>query len=346
MVGQRPSRIVKKRVTAIVILSLIIVSSVVVLGTILPTFLMGSHELPPSGTPVLNTTFAGLVSDTADPVFLPAGPIQSNNDCVQMTIVLNYLNQPVITLEEAEQIVLDYFSQFPYMSDVTLEPDPVWNRLADEPYYTLRYFVGQYEFYACVNAITGRVMGISPHWSVLMQYNTTIDSTILSLEEIEERAYDFLEQNNYTLSSNARLEGPKLENNTILSNFPAYHLKFICVINGCMVQSNYLSMFLDIKSGTVIDFFYHWRNVTCIPVEKVVPAIEAEKAALFHLSENLHAFDFNINSSSLQFRVIDSWPILKFQLCWVIDISHDQYGPIIINAIDLEILGVYQYVIE
>ena len=335
----------KKRVTVIAILSLIIVSSAVILGAILPTFLMGSHELPPSGIPVQNTTFAGLVSDAADPVFLPAAPIVSTNDSVKMTIILDSLNQPVITLDAAEQIALGYFSQFPYMLNVILEPDPVWNRLADEPYYTLRYFVGQYEFYACVNAITGRVMGISPHWSVLMQYNTSIDSTISSLGEIEERAYEFLEQNNFTISSNARFEGPILENNTILDNFPAYHLKFSCVINGCLVQNNYLSMFLDVRSGIVIDFFYHWRNVTHIPVENILPSIEAERTTQIHLSVDLQAIAFDITSSRLQFCVVDSWPILRFQLCWVVDINHDRYRKIVLGALDLEILLVYQNVI-
>lgn len=342
--GQRMLGISTKRVAVVGILVLILVSSTMLLLYVFPTFYEKSHEKPLPGVPVQNTTFAGLINDTADSVFLLAGPVVSTNNSVKMTIV-EKINQPVISQEEAEQIGIDYFSQFPYMSNVTLEPDPFWNELRDNPYYSLRYFVGQYEFYAGVNAITGRVIAISPHWSVLMQYNTSTDSSILSLEAIEDKAYNYLERNNYSLSSNARVEGPTLEQDTILHNFPAYRLKFFCAINGCLIRGNGLSMLLSIKSGIVISFSYHWRNVTQIPVENVVSVIQAERTAKSYLRETLHAVDFDITSSSLQFYVIDSYPIVIFQLCWVIDISHELYGSIVIDAIDLEVLRVSQYVI-
>lgn len=342
LVGQRMSRISRKRVAMIGILVLVLVSSTMILLDVFPPFYEQSHEMPLPGVPVQNTPFAGLISDTADSVFLPAGPVVSTNNGVKMTIV-EKINEPVISQEEAEQIGIDYFSQFPYMSNVTLEPDPFWNELRDNPYYSLRYSVGQYEFYAGVNAMTGRVIAISPHWSVLMQYNTSTDSSILSLEAIEDKACNFLERNNYTLSSNARVEGPTLEQDTILHNFPAYRLRFFCAINGCLIRRNGLSMLLSIKSGVVISFFYHWRNVTQIPVENVVSAIQAERTAKSYLRETLQAVDFDITSSSLEFYVIDSYPIVTFQLCWVIDISHEQYGTIVIDAIDLEVLCIFQY---
>lgn len=342
--GQRMSGISMKRLAVVAILVLVLVSSTMILLDIFPTFHERSHETPLPGVPVQNTTFAGLISDTADSVFLPAGPVVSTNNSVKMTIV-EEINQPVISQEEAEQIGIDYFAQFPYMSNVTLEPDPFWNELHDKPYYSLRYFVGQYGFYAGVNAITGRVIAISPHWSVLMQYNTSTDSSILSLEAIEDKAYNFLERNNYTLSSNARVESPTLEQDTILHNFPAYRLRFSCAINGCLIRGNGLSMLLSIKSGVVIRFYYHWRNVTQIPVENVVSAIQAERTAKSYLRETLHAVDFDITSSSLQFYDIASYPIVIFQLCWVIDIGHEVYGSIVMNAIDLEVICVFQDVI-
>ena len=331
-----------KRVALVSILAFVLVFSTVILLGVFPALYETSHEITLSGVPIQNTTFAGLISDTADPVFLPAGPLVSNSGGVTMTIE-EQIDHPLISREEAEQIGIDYFCQFPYMSNVTLNPDAFWNELRDKPYYSLRYSVGQYEFYAGVNAMTGRVVGFSPHWSVLMQFNTSVDSSILSLEAIEEKAYDFLVYNNYTLSSNMRVKGPTLEIDTVLHNFPAYRLGFLCAINGCLIQGNYLSMLLSIKSGEVIRFSYHWRNVTQIPVEHVVSAIQAERAARSHLSGTLHAVDFDITSSSLQFYTIHSYPVVIFQLCWVIDISHEQYGSIIIDATDLEVLAVSQY---
>lgn len=342
--SQVVSRISTKRVAAVGAFVLVLLISPIILLDVLPASYEESHEMPLPGVPVQDTTFAGLVSDTADSVCLPAGPVVSKISSVTMTIV-EKIDQPVISKEEAEQIGIACFSQFPYMSNVTLEPDDFWNELRDKPYYSLRYFVGQYEFYAGVNAMTGRVISIHPHWSVLMQYNTSVDSSIMSSEEIEEKAYDFLEQNNYTLSRNARVEGPTLKNDTILHGFPAYRLKFICAISGCLLQGNVLSMLLSVTSGVVIGFSYHWRNVTQIPVENAVSASQAERTAESHLSGTLHVIDFDITSSSLQFYVIQPYPVVIFQLCWVIDIRHELYVSIVIDAIDLEVLAVSQYML-
>jgi len=340
-VGQSILGVSVKRVAIAGVLVLLLISSTMILAGIFPGFNAESHEIPLPGIPIQDTVFAGLISDTADPVFLPAGPVVSTNDGVEMTIV-EEIDQPVISQEEAEQIGIDYFSQFSYMSNITLEPDSFWNELRDKPYYSLRYFVGQYEFYAGVHAMTGRVIAVSPHWSVLMQYNTSVDSSIMSSEAIEGKAYAFLEQNNYTLSSYARVEGPKLENDTVLHDFPAYRLKFFCAISGCLVRGNAISMLLSVESGVVIGFSYHWRNMTQIPVQNIASAIQAENAATTYLRGTLNATDFDIISSSLQFFVIDSYPVLIFQLCWVIDIDHELIGPIIIDAKDLEVLAVFQ----
>ncbi|MFW9953731.1 MAG: hypothetical protein ACFFD3_04180 [Candidatus Thorarchaeota archaeon] len=343
MANHLPPKIVKRRIAMAAFLVVVIISSGIVVFGVLSTLYNESHEAPLPGIPIENTVFAGLANAAGDPAFLPAGPLISNYDSVTMNIT-EAIDQPIISQEEAEQIGANSFSQFPYMSGVTLEPDHFWNELRDNPYYSLRYFVGQYEFYAGVNALTGRVIVVSPHWSVLMQYNTSTESEVLSVEEIQECAYEFLEWNNYSLSSTARVETPVIEKDTILTNFPAYHLKFYCSVNGCLIPSNYLSMLLSIKTGVVMRFIYHWRNITHIPVENVVPALNAENVARAHLSQNLQASNFTIISSSLQFRKVTTWPILKLQLCWLIDIRHELYGPIVINALNLEVLQVGQKV--
>ncbi|MGY5881516.1 MAG: hypothetical protein RTV31_14790 [Candidatus Thorarchaeota archaeon] len=344
MTSQSISRILTKRVAVVGISLLLLLSLAVVLIDVFPTSDKESHEKPLPGVPIQDTVFAGLVSNESDPVFLPAGPILSENNSVKMTIE-DSVSEPKVSKAEAEQIGIDFIHQFPYMMNVTLEPDAFWNELRDKPYYSLRYFVGEYGFYAGVHAMTGRVISISPHWSVLLQYNTSVESSILSLQEVEEKAYEFLEYNNYTLSKYVRVVGPILEEDTILKDFPSYSLNFLCAVNGCLVRGSGLSMLLSIKSGVVIDFMYVWRNVTQIPIANAVSAIQAERAANIYLNETLDVIDFNIISSSLQFYTIQSYPDVIFQLCWVVDISHELYGPLIINAIDLEVLAVYDCVI-
>jgi hypothetical protein len=327
------------------VLMVAIVSSMIVLSVVLQNLIEVSHEQPPSGIPVQETSFAGLTNEVADPAVLPGGQIVSDDDGVRMTIEYG-IEQPIVSLAEAEQIGLEFFSRFPYMADVTLEPDPVWNRLADEGYFTLRYNVGQYEFYSAVNAMTGRVIGVSPHWSVLMQYNTSVDdASALSSEEIEAKAYGFLERNNYTIMDNARLEGPILEADTILTSFPAFRVRFISVINGCRIRGNSLSMLLDIRYGEVIEFWYHWRNITHIPVANVANSLDAERAARFHLSNVLEATGFAATSSRLEFRCLKSWPYAVFHLCWVIEIAHERYVTVEVDAVVLEVLSVWQIVI-
>lgn len=331
--------------TGLIVCAVLFSLGVVSLGAVLVFSPQQTHEIKHGGTPIDQTRFASLVESEPCPVMYPGGPLIVTDYSVRMSLDYRLLT-PILTLEESEAIALQFFSKFSYLSDLNLTPDPVWNTLVDNEYYTLRFNDETNEaVYAAVNAISGTIVSFGPTKYILSPLaKNPQDSQMLNQDEVEEITYGFLHDNNYTFSSSSRYDGPLLVDDRVFVGFWVYRLDFFCVINGSRVEGNGVTLEVDIETGEVLDFYYHWSDISSIPVENIISAGRAEQNTIRFFGEK-GATGIIVNKTQLWFYMINSYPIREYWLCWVVDVSHEQYGKAIVNAIGGEILDYTQIAI-
>lgn len=274
---------------------------------------------------------------------LLGGDVVTNNQSVRMDVDYRGYT-PNIVLEDAINNSIQFMSQFSYLSELHLTPDPVWNKLTDAPIYTLRFYPSEFEgaeIYTAVNAESGDIISISPGRRVVEHLKRSPENTnLLSKDDIETCAYEFLSANNYTLSPYMRYIEPTLVNDTTFIGFHVYRLYFICIMNDTRVMGNGLRLELDIQTGEVLLFSYRWIHVESIPTVDRITALSAERNAVHHLQINHEIVGLIVTSSSLRFEDIESYPTHKFWLCWYIEIQHEDVGYVLVNAINGKILAI------
>lgn len=325
----------KKAPTAYVIIIILITASV---GSIIVLSSQLSHIVEHGGTPIEQTRFADLVDTELGPAMYPGAPLIVTDTAVRMSLDYRLLT-PIITLNESLDIALQFLSEFSYLSGLNLTPDPVWNMLIDNEYYTLRFFHDQTETYAAVSAISGEIISFSPSRAILSPLaKTPQDSQMLNTEDVEDSAFDFLDDHNYTFSPHTRYEGPTLIDDRVFVGFWVYRLHFFCVINGSRVSGNGISLQLDIETGEVLHFIYRWSDILSVPVDNIMSAREAEQNTINFFVDEKGATALSVTKTQLWFYTVHSYPIREYWLCWLVEVEHQYYTMAIVNAIGGEVL--------
>jgi hypothetical protein len=299
-----------------------------------------SNLVEPEGVPISQTRFAELASEHLDPVMLSGGPIVEMADAVRMDFDESLL-APNFNLNEAEEIAAEFCSRFSYLEGLELIPDPIWNTPYEgKAIASLRFHVGNHSLYAAVNAVSGIVRSMAPGRQLLAPLAKSPDDVqTLSTEQVEDCAFDFFVENNYTLSNQAYYIGPNLVLDESFVGFHVFRIRFICVSNGAQVWGNGVDLSLDIETGEVLHFSYTWVHTPSIPVNSIISASQAVAKAVEYLT-NENATGFSVSSSKLRFYAIHKYPVMEYWLCWIVEIEHPYYREIIINAINRDVLDV------
>ncbi|MHA1615213.1 MAG: hypothetical protein ACTSYJ_10240 [Candidatus Thorarchaeota archaeon] len=318
----------KKKPTTVAVILVIIVASV---SSVLIWSSLQFHEVEHGGIPIDQTRFAELVDSELGPAMLPGAPLVVSLNAVTMTIDYGALI-PVITLNESIDTALQFYTEFSYLSELNFTPDPVWNNLHDE-YYTLRFFHNGTAIYTAVSSITGMIRSFSPSKSLLAPLAKTPQTTqLMSLEDVEEKAFDFLNNHNYTFSPYTRYEGPTLLDDRVFVGFWVYKLHFFCVINGSKISGNWCTLEFDIETGEILNFNYRWFDISFLPIDGIISAKQAEQNALEFFVNEKNASGMYVTKTQLWFKTISTIPKLEYWLCWIVDIDHQYYARAIINA--------------
>lgn len=300
---------------------------------------LGSNSIviSPQGTPIEDTPFTNLTSNTLDPALLPHGQISlSTTGSVYMNA--NPYVPVIVNQSTSVNEALVFVSTIPYLSGLE------WQHYNDSAYFfgstwNLDFGNENTKLSIIVNAVSGRVI----HFR-LAQDNTGLadnfsSSDKMTMEQVEILALDFLRSNNYSLTSHTRYIG--IVEETILG-YDAYTLQFCNVVNESLVWFNELCISIHASSGALLSFTYYWHNVDSLPIDRIITAEAGVTRALDCLSDRLGVNDIQIIGMALTFQEISS----TFWLCWAAYSDDPNYNyTVYIDAVtgeyrDIQMMGI------
>jgi hypothetical protein len=338
-------------------LNLIMILSGIILPCII-VFAEGAltNEVQLPGVPVETTAFSVLISDRPDPVMLPEGEYIKTGESFFMNV--NYDNLSRVSSTLAENSALDFLEKISYLKNENLTLDVEQSDITgfDNSLWRIQFLGGCVKVSVLVNALSGKVVSIEPVWQYQFPFNITSDiNRHLSRNALEQKAIQFLNDNNYTLTENARYFGPTLGNHYGFFDHDVYSLSFYNVIRGAVVwwKDSYkgpldsmgpLSLALDPETGAILHFQYEWMHVSEIPIVKMIRPALAEQIAAEYISVNRNASP-QIQASILLFERIDAYPQSEFRLCWAV-YTNSNFGPmtIHIDALDGSVITFGGYI--
>jgi hypothetical protein len=335
--------------------------SLILLGILLP-FLAVSvlkatatvAELP--GIPVTQTVFADLVSEVPDPVMLPEGTFTETENSFVMRI--DYDDIPRVSNATAVEAASNFMVEVSYLTSENLTLDAERTDVSgfDQTLWRLWFVGDRMEVSICVNALSGKVTRFSPRWHNSSPFQGPPNVNLLSMDELEEKAVQFLKDTNYSLSENARYVGPILGDHYGLLDYDVVSLSFFNVIDEAVVWHNSfyrgpsysigpLSLALDPETGEVLDFQYNWIHVSQLPTDEVIESGLAEQVAANHLFDRRNV-NIQVLVTALVFERIRSYPISEFYLCWVVYTESSQgLVEVHVDALNASIVTVVENVI-
>lgn len=310
------------------------------LGMLVPVIVAGvtsSGLVTMGGTPVEDSVFDEIVTQVQDEAMLPGGAAGPTLDGIRLPI--DYSGLERIDESVAAETMLQFAAQSSYLTDQNLTRDVVWTW--DNPTcWPLRFFGPNVTVYGAVNAFSGKVIdfqiawdyshGSSPYWR---EYNGTDP---MPKAEVEAHALEFLKNNNYTLDAHSRYLGPLVERGSQYVSQYVYKLRFFDIISEVLVWGNVIELDLDIETGEVVSFHYHWVFVSSISTLGSMSRGWAETLALNHLRV-LNEPVASVESSVLLLIGIGSG---DYRLTWVVSVDSERAGSVCLDAVTGEVLGV------
>jgi len=318
------------------------------LGMLVPVIAAGaapSHLVTMGGTPIQDSVFNEIATQVQDDAMLPGGAAEPTLNGIRLPI--DYSGLERVDESVAAETMLQFAAQSSYLTDQNLTRDVVWTW--DNPtYWPLRFFGPNVTVYGAVNAFSGKVIdfqiawdyshGSSPYWR---EYNGTDP---MSKAEVEAHALEFLKNNNYTLDVCSRYIGPQVERGIQYVSQYVYKLRFFDIISEVLVWGNVIELDLDIDTGEVVSFWYHWVFVSSISTLASMSGGWAETMALIHLRA-LNEPIASVESSVLLLSEDGSGDSDDYRLTWAVSVDSERVGSVYLDAVTGEVLSVSYYML-
>ncbi|MFX1369495.1 MAG: hypothetical protein ACFFAY_12930 [Promethearchaeota archaeon] len=316
-----------------------ILSLVLLIGLIIPITVVHvagypSHLAALRGQPIVDTFFAELVELEPDPVVFPQRPVVETETSIRMSS--NYNDLVKVNESGAISAALGFISRIWYLSEINFSVDSVdmgWTRL-DDGLWILRFLEDNVQVYVDVHAISGKVSGFTSVWSPRSDSPFVPDadeSLFASPMQVEEVAFDFLEQFNYSLSPYARYVLPTLVYSHV-HNHDVFRISFFNMVNESLIWQNGLHLYIDTNASAILEFIYNWVHIDAIPTENIISPEKAERSAVNYLRELEAAVVFEIRSTVLVFEKMWTPSGYEYRLGWIVSINSDNIAAIHIDA--------------
>lgn len=320
--------------------------SLFIFGLLLPFFIVNVMELPAyqlefSGEPIEDTAFVNISSSDYNTAMLPGGDIMADDGGVRL--IMDYSNHEKINQTTAIESVLLFSKNLSYLEGRNVTLDTGWTLLGPTG-WTFRFLGTDFDIYAVVNAFTGIVKYFKTDWQGPSPYVRDFNGTNpMTQGEIEERALVFFQSYGFSLHESAMYQNPVVEYDISFLSHYVYSLRFFNVINETLILGNVVTLNLDIESGEMVGFSYSWTHIPNIPIHDSIERQEAEKVVENYINSLPTAVDFRIDSSVRVFKNF-KYSILDYHLTWAVSVTSERYGTIHVDAINQDILAVYETV--
>jgi hypothetical protein len=328
----------KRIIVELVAISLVVFS----LSTLMGYALDVSLENKFVGTPIAETHFADLSSPEPSRAMYPGAPVQTTEGSISMEIVYN--ESDMMNLTDAVSSALLFMDQSEYIKSLNFTLDQGWTRL-ESARWTLRFNSSSTDVYVAVNAITGAVTSFSIRWYGPSPYVRDVDSSILSIHDIELAAVQFFEENNLTLSSNSHYITATLENDISYLTHNVYVVRFFEVVNNALVDGNVVAIYLDVLTGDVVKFSYQWIFIDEIPTSGIIDKAEGNNNAIAYMNQESDERFYRISYTVLLFKDFGSYKSPSYHLCWAVYTDHSRFAVIYVNAKNGVIISAEEYAI-
>ncbi len=325
-------------VAILVLLSLVAFSISTVLGYTLDSSLENRFI----GTSITETSFADIASAESSLVMFPGSAIQTTEDSITMEIVYN--ESELANLTEAADVALLFMEQFEYIASMNFTLDENWGRL-ESGQWTLRFNGTSADVYVSVNAVTSTVRSYHISWYGPSPYVRDVDSSILSVHDIELATVQFFEQNNFSLSVHSYYITATLENNIRYLTHNVYVLRFFEVVNNTLVDGNVIAVYLDVLTGDVVTFMYQWVYINEIPTSGIIDKAQGINRALDYINQESNERFFRITHTVLLFKNFGSYKSISYTLCWTVYTDSSEFAVVYVNAKNGEIISTDDYAI-
>ena len=312
-----------------------IIALIVLAGSTLPFVAVHvsgypSHLAAPRGEPVTDSVFAELVWSEPDPVVFPQFPVVETETSITMRS--EYDGLETVNESMAVSAAMNFISKVWYLTDINLSINNAWTDLDDGSWH-FQFIGADLYTYVGVNAMSGKVDSFASVWSSDSSpfMSDTNESSYSTSEEVEQLAFDFLQQFNYTLSPHAQYVGPSITYNYALHQ-NVYLISFLNIVDDTPIEHSGVWLYVDLEATAVLEFRYWWVHVDRIPTERIISPIRAEQNAINYLKGPMNLSVFEILSTVLFFD--RTWtPIgLEYRLAWLVSVKSAYIGSIFFDA--------------
>ncbi|MHA1137446.1 MAG: hypothetical protein ACTSSE_13255 [Candidatus Thorarchaeota archaeon] len=279
----------------------------------------GVTILPPSQYLTIGngTIFDSLVNETIDPVALTSEAPVVVDDTIIITTAYPSSN---ISINETEAIdtAENFITNFEYMQGITLDLTAF---LSDRmPYWIVYSQVEGGDVCVWINALSGIVNFYSVDIDLRLVEDTDLrlyfsGSGNISLEEAETSAFDFLQQNKYTLENGSRYHNPWFKplppgdiSEGFVNGYYGFHISGMH--EDILELDNTVQFQIEASTGAVVHFSYLWTEHPGLPEVDIVDLDVAENSAIDYLHDR-----------GVTWPTIGI-PILVLQANWVHDIGY------------------------
>ncbi|MFW9843533.1 MAG: hypothetical protein ACFFEV_03040, partial [Candidatus Thorarchaeota archaeon] len=252
---------------------------------------------PPSQYSTLGTgtPFDSLIDETIDPVaFVSDAPV-----VVDDTISITTPYPSNINVDEIGAICIatNFISLFEYLENSTILFEAfLSNRI---PCWVVNSQVEGGSVCIWINAVSGIVCLYSLNVDLHQVEDTDLrlyfsGSTNISIEEAETCAFDFLQQNNYSMISGSIYKDPWYKplppgNNSEGFVNGEYYFQIYGMHDGIFEFSNKVHLQVEASTGAVVYFNYLWTEHPGLPSVNILSHVVVENSAVAYLLD--HGFD-------------------------------------------------------
>ena len=312
-----------------------IIALIVLAGSTLPFVAVHvsgypSHLAIPRGEPVTDSIFAELVWSEPDPVVFPIFPVVETETSI--TMKSDYDGLETVNESAAISAAFHFVSKVWYLTGINLSINAGWTNLDDGSWH-FQFIGANLHTYVGVSAMSGKVDSFASVWSSDSSpfMSDTNESSYATSEEVEQLAFDFLQQFNYTLSPHAQYVGPSITYNYALHQ-NVYLISFLNIVDDTPIEHSGVWLDMDLEATAVLEFSYWWVHVDRIPTERIISPIRAEQNAINYLKGPMNLSVFEILSTVLFFD--RTWtPIgLEYRLAWLVSVKSAYIGSIFLDA--------------
>jgi hypothetical protein len=314
---------------------ILIILLIILAGSILPIVAVHvsgnpSHLATLRGEPVTDSIFAELAWSEPDPVVFPQFPVVETETSI--TMESDYDGLEAVNESMAISAGLDFISKVWYLADINLSINTGWSIL-DDGSWRFQFIGANLSTYVSVNAMSGKVDNFASLWSSGSSpfMPDTNESNYAASDQVEQLAFDFLRQFNYTLSPHALYVGPSIVYNYALHH-NVYRISLLNYVNDIPIEHSGVWLDMDLEATAILEFSYWWVHVDRIPTESIISPIRAEQYAIDYLKgpENLSVFE--IQSTILLFDRTWTQTGYIYRLAWLVSINSDYVKSVFLDA--------------